>query len=205
LSTTLAVPIKPQQNTGTLFLWPGLQPGGANFQPIDNGVLQPVLTWGSTCAPNSPKNGYASWWVSAQYVNTYGSHPGYTGCLGGDGMNVQVNDALQMVMTLNGSVWHQSVMDVNTQQRVTYDLDLLDQAQNYAEFVIEMYTENPAADVVFTATTITFQNSEPASCQPSTRGMNDFFTNPRVSADGKQCSIDRIVLRAPGVPATSPN
>jgi hypothetical protein len=68
-----------------------------------------------------------------------------------------------------------------------------------------MYTENPAADVVFTATTVTFENAEPGSCQPSTRGMNDFFTNPKVSADGKVCSIDRIVLRAQGVSATTPN
>jgi hypothetical protein len=199
------VPTQPKQNTGTLFLWPGLQPGGANYEPIDNGVLQPVLTWGPTCAPNSPKDAYASWWVSAQYVNTFGKYAGYTGCAGGDGMNVQTGDALQMVVTLSGSVWHQTVTDTNAQHSVSYDIDMLGQAQNSAEFVIEMYTEPPAADVVFTATTVTFENPEPASCQPSTRGMNDFFTNPHASADGKQCSIDRIVLRAQDVPATSPN
>ncbi|HEY5376434.1 MAG TPA: hypothetical protein VIK01_22295, partial [Polyangiaceae bacterium] len=185
LSTTLAVPAQPNQNTGTLFLWPGLQPGGANYEPIDNGVLQPVLTWGPTCAPNSPKDAYASWWVSAQYVNTFGKYAGYTGCTGGDGMNVQTGDALKMVMTLSGSVWHQTVTDTNAQHSVSYDVDMLGQAQNSAEFVIEMYTEPPVADVVFTATTVTFENPEPASCQPSTRGMNDFFTNPHASADGK--------------------
>ncbi len=205
LSTTLAVPAQPKQNTGTLFLWPGLQPGGANYEPIDNGVLQPVLTWGPTCAPNSPKDAYASWWVSAQYVNTFGKYAGYTGCAGGDGMNVQTGDALQMVMTLSGSVWQQTVTNTNAQHSVSYDIDMLGQAQNSAEFVIEMYTEPPVADVVFTATTVTFEHAEPASCQPNSRGMNDFFTNPRASADGKQCSIDRIVLRAQDVPATSPN
>ncbi len=205
LTTTLAVPVKPTANTGTLFLWPGLQPGGANYDPIDNGVLQPVLTWGPTCAPNAPKNGYASWWISAQYVNTYGSDAGYTGCLGGNGMNVQVGDELAMVMTLNGTVWHQTVTDSVSQASVSYDLDMLGQAQNYAEFVIEMYTQNPAADVVFSATTITFADAEAAACQPTVRGINDFFTNPKASPDGKQCSIDRIVLRAEGVPATTPN
>jgi hypothetical protein len=143
--------------------------------------------------------------VSAQYVNTFGSDPGYTGCLGGDGMNVQVGDALQMVMTLNGTSWHQTVTDTVSKQAVSYDIDMLGQAQNYAEFVIEIYTENPAADVVFTANTITFANAEPTACQPTTRGINDFFTNPKVSADGKVCTIDRLVLRAQGVAATSPN
>jgi hypothetical protein len=201
----LTVPTKPKANTGTLFLWPGLQPGGANYDPIDNGVLQPVLTWGPTCAPNAPKNSYSSWWISAQYVNTYGKDTGYTGCLGGDGMNVQVGDALQIVMTLNGTVWHQAVTDVSLKQSVSYDLDMLGQAQNYAEFVIEQYTQDPATDVIFTATTITLENAEATACQPTMRGTNDFFTDPVASADGKQCSIDRIVLRAQGVAATSPN
>ncbi len=205
LTTTLAVPVKPSANTGTLFLWPGLQPGGANYDPIDNGVLQPVLTWGPTCAPNAPKNAYASWWISAQYVNTFGSDSGYTGCLGGDGMNVNVGDALVMVMKLDGTIWHQTVTDSATQKAVSYDIDMQGQAQNYAEFDIEIYTENPAADVIFTSTEIVLQDSQPTFCQPTVRGTNDFFTNPRMSADGKTCDIDRIVLRAQGVAATSPN
>ncbi|MEO8904348.1 MAG: hypothetical protein ABI488_18440 [Polyangiaceae bacterium] len=204
-STTLTVPAKPSQKTGTLFLWPGLQPGGANYNPINNGVLQPVLTWGGTCAPNAPKNGYASWWISGQYVNTYGSAPGYTGCLGGDGMNVQVGDPLQFVMTLSGTVWRQVVTDTVSNARVSYDLDLLGQGQNYAEFVIEEYTESPTTDVVFTASTMVFEKAEPQACQPTVRGVNDFFTNPKASTDGKQCSIDRLVLRAQGVPATTAN
>src|SRR5262245_56849827 len=45
LTTTIIVPPK-HSAIGTLFLWPGFQPGGANYLPIDNGVLQPVLSWG---------------------------------------------------------------------------------------------------------------------------------------------------------------
>jgi hypothetical protein len=59
--------------------------------------------------------------------------------------------------------------------------------------------------VVFTDTTVTFADAEAAACQPTTRGINDFFTNPQAAADGKQCSIDRIVLRAEGVAAATPN
>ena len=52
LSTQLAVPSEPAKR-GTLFLWPGVQPdtGALNYLPISNGVLQPVLTWGPSCAP----------------------------------------------------------------------------------------------------------------------------------------------------------
>jgi len=205
LATTLTVPDKPKANTGTLFLWPGLQPGGANYEPIDNGVLQPVLTWGPTCAPGAPNKPYASWWISGQYVNTYGSAPGYTDCHGGDGMTVAVGDALHMSMTLNGTVWNQTVTDAGTNHSVTYDLDMQGQTQNYAEFVIEQYTEDPAGDVIFTDTTIVLDKAEAAACQPTMRGAADFFSNPKASSDGKQCTIDRIVLRAQGVAATSPN
>ena len=205
LVTTLTVPAKPKANTGTLFLWPGLQPGGANYQPIDNGVLQPVLTWGPTCAPGAPNKSYASWWISGQYVNTFGSAAGYTDCHGGDGMTVAEGDALHLSMTLNGTVWNQTVTDAAGNHSVSYDLDMLGQSQNYAEFVIEQYTQDPAGDVIFTDTTLVMDKAEATACQPTMRGATDFFTNPKASSDGKQCSIERIVLRAKGIAATSPN
>ena len=53
----------------SVFLWPGLQPGGSNcFYPINNGVLQPVLSYGTSCAPDRPQN-TEQWWISGQYVN----------------------------------------------------------------------------------------------------------------------------------------
>jgi hypothetical protein len=52
-----------------VFLWPGLQPGGSGcFYPINNGVLQPVLSYGNSCAPDKPQN-TEQWWISGQYVN----------------------------------------------------------------------------------------------------------------------------------------
>jgi hypothetical protein len=74
LRTTLRVPAKPEP-AGTIFLWPGLQPDrdGRNYFPIGNGVLQPVLTWGPSCAPGEKPRTYSTWWISGQYVNTQGS------------------------------------------------------------------------------------------------------------------------------------
>ena len=68
----MIVPPQPAAS-GTVFLWPGLQPlpSGKHYAPIGNGVLQPVLTWGSTCARGAP-NDYNSWWISGQYVNVSG-------------------------------------------------------------------------------------------------------------------------------------
>lgn len=52
----------------SVFIWPGLQPKGYCFYPINNGVLQPVLSYGTSCAPDKPQN-VEQWWISGQYVN----------------------------------------------------------------------------------------------------------------------------------------
>jgi hypothetical protein len=195
LRTTLTVPAKPPPS-GTLFLWPGLQPvpGGRNYDPIDNGVLQPVLTWGSSCAPNS-QNGYSSWWISSQYVNTIGHYAGFTGCKGGDAIDVAVGDELLLDMTLHGQVWTQIATDGTNARSASFDFDLQGQAQGIAEFVIETPSQKPVGDVLFTSTVITFASPEPAACRPNHRGANDTFTTPRISKDGLRCCVERIDLR----------
>jgi hypothetical protein len=206
LYTTLAVPALPPPS-GTLFLWPGLQPlpNGKNYNPIGNGVLQPVLTWGSTCAPTAP-NDYMSWWISAQYVNTYSSYMGHTGCLGGEGMNVAVGDQLDIAMTLSGTVWTQVVTDRQTAKSVNFSLDMLGQSQNWGLFQIEVPTgREPVSDVIFTSTKITMAAADAAACQPSARGTNDYYSAPQSSVDGKTCCVSKIILRGKGVAATSPN
>lgn len=210
--TTLTVPAEPPP-MGTLFLWPGLQPnpGGANFATLNNGVLQPVLTWGPTCAPNSPgADPFASWWISAQYVNTFitdasANFAAYTGCHGGPGMDVAVGDDLNITMALSGVNWVQTVTDARTGASVSYTIDMLNQAQNLAEFVIEDDGQAPVSDVVFTSTTVTFASSQPAACQPQVRGTNDYFSAPQASSDGLRCCIAKVILRADGVAATSPD
>jgi hypothetical protein len=203
--TTLETPVKPSGNS-TLFLWPGLEPlQGENYSPIGTGVLQPVLTWGGSCAP-----GYSAgmqsdtWWISSQYVNTLGNAPGYMGCYGGDIMNVGIGDKLLIDMSLNGTVWTQTVTDQANQKKVDFDMDMMDQPQRWALFEIEMPTSTkPAADVVFTDTLIVLEKPEPEACQPTARGSNDYYSAPVASKDGLRCCVSRLVLRAQGVPATT--
>ncbi len=206
LHTVLAVPAAPPPS-GTLFLWPGLQPlpKSTNFSPIGNGVLQPVLTWGGTCAPTAPSNPFASWWISAQYVNTYAKYMGHTGCNGGQGMDVAAGDSLDITMSLTGTVWKQVVVDVQTGKQATYDIDMLGQSQDWAIFSIEGYNQESVADVVFTSTTLTMSAPQTSSCQPNVRGTNDYFATPTTSSDGLTCCISRIILRSQGVAATSPD
>lgn len=209
--TTMIVPEAPAAS-GTLFLWPGLQPlrGGANFAVLDNGVLQPVLTWGPTCAPNAPAQSYKSWWISGQYVNTYitsssANYDQYHDCHGGPGMNVAIGDTLDLRLVLSGTDWTQTVSNRRNGQSVSYTLDMLGQAQASAEFVIEEYSAKPVSDVVFTSSVITFATPAKSACQPAQRGPNDYFSAPRASADGLRCCIGKIILRADGVAATTPN
>jgi len=198
LQTTLVVPPEPPPS-GTLFLWPGLQPNGANYDPIDNGVLQPVLTWGSSCAPGKQPRAYSTWWISGQYVNTFGSAAGYTGCQGGPIMSVGVGATLNIDIALAGTLWTQTTTDMQAGQSVTYSIDMMNQAQNLAYFVIEEYSSAPVSAVVFTDTTITFGSPDAADCKLTMRGQNDYVSVPVPSADGRSCAIDQIILRAQGI------
>lgn len=205
LKTQLTVPSKPPPS-GTIFLWPGLQPlNGAHYYPIDNGVLQPVLTWGPSCAPGSPTD-HASWWISAQYVNVFGREPGYTGCQGGPVMRVEPGETLQLeIARTEGSTrWVQTVTRLSTGQRVSYTIDMRGQEQGRAIFDIELPTgDRPTEDVVFSSTVLTYDQPLSAPCTPVTQGANDYVTRARLSADRLRCCIRRIALRAAGVPATT--
>jgi hypothetical protein len=205
LQTTLIVPEKPATSS-TLYAWPGIEPGRwDNIGSVGQGVLQPVLTWGTSCGDYAPKNAMG-WWISPQYVNPYTSDPSVYGCMGGDALDVAVGDALDITISLKGMVWSQMVLDRQTQQKSTFDIDLMGQTQNWALFKIEMPTQNkPTSDIVFTSTILTFADPAPEACEPSVRGMSDYFAAPQSSPDGTRCCISRIVLRAQGVTATTPN
>ena len=202
----MVVPNPPTTNKGVLFLWPGLQPGsgGRNYQPIGQGVLQPVLTWGSSCAPNSLMD-YSSWWISAQYVNTLGNYSGYTGCHGGPSMKVAIGDVLDIDMLLSGTTWKQTVTDETNGQSVGFDWDLLGQDQDWALFVIEDTYNSPSEDLIFRSTILTFASPATSACVVGSRGTNDYVVTPRPLNSGLECCIPRMVLRAKGVPASSPN
>ncbi|KAJ3325768.1 hypothetical protein HDV06_003538 [Boothiomyces sp. JEL0866] len=152
--STIVVPKLLSSAWDTTFIWPGLQPLGnsPHYYPINNGVLQPVLTYGRSCAPN-PSNtplSLNSWWISAQYVNTFVSP---IICTGGNVMNVNVGDSLKMVMNLRAgsTIWDQTVTNLSNGNSVSFSYDLKGQEQGWAEFVMETpagWHDNPPQFIV---------------------------------------------------------
>jgi hypothetical protein len=123
----------------------------------------------------------------------------YTGCDGGAIMSVNVCDTLDIDMSLSGTVWTQTVTDEQTNQSVSYSIDMKGQAQNLAYFVIEEYSSAPVSEVIFTDTILTFDSSDATDCKVSMRGQTDYVSSPAASGDGLQCSIPQIILRAQGI------
>ncbi len=204
LRTTLAVPAEPAAN-GQVFIWPGIQPTatGTNLQPIGNGALLSVLAWGPLCLPDVPAT-YSTWWVASMYSNISTSDPQYAGCHGGKVVRTAPSQLLDIDIHLEGTRWVQRVINRDTMEASDFSLDLKGQVQGRAIFDIELQTSNkPTEDIVFSNTVLSMELSDPEACEPVTQGMNDFASKPRVSADGKYCCIDRIVLRAPRVMATT--
>jgi hypothetical protein len=206
LQTTLTVPPLPPVPTNpqaTLFLWPGLEPANdsANFSPIGTGVLQPVLTWGYSCAPptSTQPARFSSWWISAQYVNTFGSDPGYMNCFAGNLMPVDPGDLLLINMTLDttSGIWTQTVADANTNQSVAFSIDMQRQGQNLSFFDIEEYFDATIdTPVTFSDTTITFQSPDTTSSCSNAQGTNNAYTMtpPTLQNSGTQCFISSIVV-----------
>jgi len=203
LSTKLVVPGPPDRSVnpaGTLFLWPGLQPrpDDANFLPIDNGVLQPVLTWGRSCAPGvQPKDG---WWISAQYVNTVGNYTGYMGCFGGPIISAEAGDKLLISMSLYRSIWTQTILDLKTNKSTDFHASLAGQAQGYARFCIEPDPGVASPDVTFLETTIGFARPHSDNCALNEHGPDDVVGSQILLANGQSCYIEKIVLKGPGEP-----
>lgn len=202
--TLMLVPAEPTTR-GTLFLWPGLQPlRGPDPARIGNGVLQPVLTWGSSCAPKKPAS-YNDWWISGMYVNVSTSAAGPTGCAGGDAMNVAVGDDLVIDFRVEGTRWTQTVLNQQNGKQVDFTWDLKGQAQNRVLWDIEeVSSTKPTEDVIFLDSVVTFA-SPATTCQPNLRGPTDYYSAPVLSSDGLHCCFGKIVLRSRGVAATTPD
>jgi hypothetical protein len=199
LVTKIRTPPTPEP-AGTVFLWPGLQPHpeGRNFLPIDNGVLQPVLTWGPSCAKGEQPKRYSTWWISAQYVNKFGRYRGYTGCQGGPIMSAKPGDTLSIEMSLSGSQWMQRIRNSRTGKSVSFAIDLLGQAQIFAYFDIEPAKQGGpyVADVTFSDTTISFARADARDCRVRARGDQDYVSPPVSRKLGKECYIEKIVLKS---------
>ena len=202
----MTVPAAPPPS-GTLFSWPGLEPSpsASGFLPIGEGVLQPVLTWGLSCAPTTQPAAYSTWWISGQYVNTLGSDPGYEGCFTGAAIQVGVGDTLHITMTLasDGHTWQQQVVDQKTGQSASFNISLGGQIQNIFYLLIEPHSSEPTVPVYFNNVVITWQRESAPSCFPTAVGPTDSVAVPQLSTDGLSCTISRVILRGVGVAATA--
>jgi len=195
--TTLHVPKQPSSRS-TLFIWPGLQhSGGEDPGRVGNGVLQPVLTWGPSCARSAPPSAssYSSWWVSAMYVNVSTSAAGPTGCAGGDSMDVAVGDRLLMDFFVQGKEWTQEVTNLANMKKIDFTIDLKGQDQNWVIWDIEVPSQaRPAEDTIFEKSVLSF--TEPVeSCQPTSAAEVDYFSAPVKSPDGKSCCFEKMILK----------
>eukprot|EP00834_Sanchytrium_tribonematis_P006700 NODE_518_length_6556_cov_0.505653.p4 type:complete len:268 gc:universal NODE_518_length_6556_cov_0.505653:6457-5654(-) len=191
-ASTMNVPPLPNKEWETLFIWPGLQPGGSKtYYPIDNGVLQPVLTYGDSCAPNPSNASFnldKTWWISGQYVNTIGREPGFTGCYGGDRVPVRVGDELRMVMELKKTIWIQTIY-INGKHPIIFKFDLKGQTQAWAIFMIEPangWHSNPPR---FNVTNIELRatKADPSFCW-SQVDLNTVNTPPNTKGISIQCT-----------------
>lgn len=205
LRTTLHVPAKPAP-TGIFFVFPAMQPYPTDPDPgpLGMGILQPVLTWGQpSCVPGAP-SGFSSWFISPAYVNEDATERSRRGCFGGPVITVDVDDRLELDMRLEGRNWTQKVVDLESKKTSDFTIDLSGQPQQRALFWIEIKnTGKPVSDLIFEKTVLTLKTPEPGACDLNNRGTRDYASKARVSADGRHCCIDRIVLRADGVTATT--
>jgi hypothetical protein len=121
-------------------------------------------------------------------------------------MDVQTGDKLDVEFSLKGTVWTQVITNQSNGKSVKFDRDLEGQKQVEVLYEIELQTSaKPSDDVIFTNSVIKFAKPAPQSCVPRSAGANDYVSPVRVSSDGTTCCISKVILRASGVPATSPN
>jgi len=132
-----------------------------------------VLTWGPSCAPGNQPAAYSTWWISGQYVNTFGSVPGHTYCNGGRIMAVRPGDVLQLDMYKlhKSQVWRQVVRNRRTRSEVTYDINMLDQYQNNLWFRVELYDGAVPPLVTFVNTSFSISKWDKDACFVLERGV----------------------------------
>ena len=199
LRARMIVPPKPT-GSGWLYIWLGLQPQerAERFYPIDNGVLQPVLTFETdtaSCAPGTHPSPSTTWWISAQYVNTVGHYSGYMGCFGGPILSVDPGDVLLLDISLIERTWVQTVIDLTKEKSVTYQINLHGQSQNYANFEIEPYGNFQVADITYEDIEIAFAEPKSLDCSIEPQVGRNTITPRYVISRGQKCYIDQIVLR----------
>ncbi|MFD6158320.1 hypothetical protein ACFWF7_33545 [Nocardia sp. NPDC060256] len=159
-----------------------------------------MLTWGDACAPVQQPPTYSTWWISGQYVNVYSKDPRYADCHSGRAMSLKVGEALDIDIALNSAtgVWTQTI--TGQSGSVRYSINMARQAQNMALFAIEPWDNATIPNrLVFSDTTITFQNEAKQSCltpELTYTGSGGTITPP-TTTDGRRCHIDTVTVIPP--------
>lgn len=200
LTTTVTVPPLPAAPSTWLALaiWPGLQPGGKNYLPIGNGVLQPVLSF-------TPP--YDKWSANVVYANTTtGSFPssidgvayGPDEVGGKNPITVNPGDVLLERMELNQEtgIWTQTLTNTANNESATLSMDMQGQSQNIAEFAIESGALPFDAPVRFSNTTITLASPDNGDFCSKSKGAGNAYihTPPVLDVTKKICTIDTIIV-----------
>jgi hypothetical protein len=193
---TVTVPPLPTDKTGLMYIWPGLQTGGAGPATL----LQPLLIYGPGGCNNQAtpaEVNYQTWSVQGYNVNPNGS------CGGGNQMAVNPGDTLTMNITQTSSAttgsWLQTITDVTTGQSVTWSITSAGVQFLRAMITVEVDNGNTglttSAPISFADITLTLANAQSGNwCNPAQLGMTDSMTVGVISADTKSCSISRVTL-----------
>jgi hypothetical protein len=199
--------------SGVIFAWPGLQPGaGTTFQPIGNGVLQPVLTFGQGPYPN-PNNVSApgQWWISGQYYGSSSIVP--NGWDGGDVMVVNSGDELKCIIAYDAgtSTWTQTVTNMTAESNpsVSYSLALVTgnppsapQEQNRGLFCLENPNGGSLTQCV-SLYDIVMKVAQPDSSLGQDIAAQPYVTGVSLATDNVTLNIERVVIYNPVLNASA--
>jgi hypothetical protein len=208
-TTTVVPPLPAASSDSSAYIdyWPGLDPSpsSANFLPINNGVLQPVLNFFTP---------FSSWIAASIYDNTYGTippiiegyqtaHPdqvdGNNNFNGFHNFTVLPGDVIveNLVLDQTTGYWTVTLTDSTSNQSNTLVMNMQGQGQNIAYFALEIWNGMPMnSPAIFTDSTITFASPDTAGiCAISLGQANNYvMTPPGLDSTGTKCSIAEVVL-----------
>jgi hypothetical protein len=103
-------------------------------------------------------------------------------------------------MSLAGSIWNQTILNVRSGESVAFGIDLRGQEQAYARFKVEPHDGGRAPDVSFQNTTIDFARSDSQNCDLREQGPDDVVMTRVLASDSLSCSIETIMLKSSVAP-----
>ncbi|KAJ3240343.1 hypothetical protein HDU81_004011 [Chytriomyces hyalinus] len=223
---TMVVPQQPVK-PGSYFIWLGLEStsSSTNYKPVGNGVLQPVLTFGHSCAPNKDQiaNPNGTWYVSGLYVNLGqdNNFPDAFGCKGGNIMDVMPGDHLvSSIARMSGSsTWVQTITNKGKACQsqsggvplskngkdcsVQFSYDIKNQAQTFAILEVELLHNATVdfnvefRDIQLSVDVRDSSADSGAFCSDAAvLGTVEKCTDIKLSDDGLLCKVHSCVFQA---------